>query len=92
MIHDSLMHAMVLEQPGKPLKAKKLPIPVAGPFELLIKVQACGICRTDLHVTDGELQNPKLPLIPGHQIVGWWRRSDRLCWDSIRVIRWVCPG
>jgi propanol-preferring alcohol dehydrogenase len=70
MIHDSMMHAMVLEQPGEPLKAKKLPIPVAGPFELLIKVQACGICRTDLHVIDGDLQDPQLPVIPGHQIVG----------------------
>jgi propanol-preferring alcohol dehydrogenase len=64
------MHAMVLERPGEQLKAKKLPIPEAGAGELLLKVQACGICRTDLHVVDGELNEPRLPLIPGHQIVG----------------------
>jgi alcohol dehydrogenase, propanol-preferring len=70
MLHDSYMHAMVLERPGEELKAKKLPIPVPGAGELLLKVQACGICRTDLHVVDGELTEPLLPLIPGHQIVG----------------------
>ena len=70
MIHGSHMHAMVLERPGEQLKALKLPIPVPGPGELLVKVQACGICRTDLHIVDGELPKPKLPLIPGHQIVG----------------------
>lgn len=70
MIHESYMHAMVLERPGEKLKAMKLPIPVPGAGELLIKVQACGICRTDLHIIDGELSKPKLPLIPGHQIVG----------------------
>lgn len=70
MIHESLMHAMVLERPGEQLKAMKLPIPVAGVGELLIKVQACGICRTDLHILDGELCEPRLPLVPGHQIVG----------------------
>ncbi len=47
-----------------------MPVPAAGAGELLIKVQACGICRTDLHVVDGELTEPRLPLIPGHQIVG----------------------
>lgn len=70
MIHGSYMHAMVLEHPGEQLKALKLPIPQPGPGELLIKVDACGICRTDLHVVDGELPEPKLPLILGHQIVG----------------------
>jgi propanol-preferring alcohol dehydrogenase len=70
MLHDSYMHAMVLERPGEQLKAKKLPIPEAGAGELLLKVQACGICRTDLHVVDGELDEPHLPLVPGHQIVG----------------------
>lgn len=70
MIHESYMHAMVLERPGEPLKAKKLAIPSPEKGELLLKVQACGICRTDLHVVDGELTEPKLPLIPGHQIVG----------------------
>lgn len=70
MIHESHMHAMVLVQPGDRLKAMKLPIPQPGPGEILLKVQACGICRTDLHILDGELSEPKLPLIPGHQIVG----------------------
>ncbi|HEY5523145.1 MAG TPA: zinc-dependent alcohol dehydrogenase family protein [Desulfuromonadaceae bacterium] len=70
MIHESYMHAMVLERPGEQLKAMKLPIPTAGAGELLLKVQACGTCRTDLHVVDGELNEPRLPLIPGHQIVG----------------------
>ncbi|MBW4056893.1 MAG: zinc-dependent alcohol dehydrogenase family protein [Proteobacteria bacterium] len=64
------MHAMILERPGEQLKAVKVPIPVAGDGELLLKVQACGICRTDLHIVDGELTEPLLPLIPGHQIVG----------------------
>lgn len=70
MITESLMNAMVLERPGEPLQAKKLPIPAPGHRELLLKVQACGICRTDLHVVDGELKEPALPLIPGHQIIG----------------------
>jgi propanol-preferring alcohol dehydrogenase len=70
MIHESKMHAMVLERPGEPLKSLKLPLPAAAAGELLLKVQACGICRTDLHVVDGELTEPRLPLIPGHQIVG----------------------
>ncbi|MDD2540600.1 MAG: zinc-dependent alcohol dehydrogenase family protein [Desulfuromonadaceae bacterium] len=70
MIHESYMHAMVLERPGELLKVAKVPIPTASDGELLLKVQACGICRTDLHVVDGELTEPALPLIPGHQIVG----------------------
>lgn len=70
MIHDSYMHAMVLERPGEELVAMKLPIPAVRAGELLLKVQACGICRTDLHVVDGELSELRLPLIPGHQIVG----------------------
>lgn len=64
------MHAMVLERAGLPLQSLRMPIPEAGNGELLLRVLACGICRTDLHVVDGELTEPKLPLIPGHQIVG----------------------
>lgn len=64
------MWAMVLERVGMPLKAKEVPIPTPGPNQVLVKVQACGVCRTDLHVVDGELPRPKLPLIPGHQAVG----------------------
>jgi propanol-preferring alcohol dehydrogenase len=64
------MHAMVLAAAGRPLEARELPLrePAAG--ELLIKVGACGVCRTDLHVVDGELREPKLPLVPGHEIIG----------------------
>ncbi len=64
------MQAMVFEQPGHPLRLKELPIPEPAPGEVLIKVHACGVCRTDLHVLDGELTHPKLPLILGHEIVG----------------------
>jgi propanol-preferring alcohol dehydrogenase len=65
-----LMKAMVLEHAGNPLVYKKLPLPVPTAGQVLIKVSACGICRTDLHVIDGELTQPKLPLIPGHEIIG----------------------
>jgi alcohol dehydrogenase, propanol-preferring len=64
------MRAMVLEESGSPLRLKEIPIPQPGPGELLIRVHACGVCRTDLHVLDGELAHPKLPLILGHEIVG----------------------
>jgi propanol-preferring alcohol dehydrogenase len=64
------MHAMVLLTPGTPLIHRELPVPKPNPDQVLIKVHACGVCRTDLHVVDGELPNPKLPIIPGHEIVG----------------------
>ena len=64
------MRAMVLKQIGSALQAQDVPRPVAGDGELLLEVKACGICRTDLHVVDGDLREPALPLIPGHQIVG----------------------
>jgi alcohol dehydrogenase, propanol-preferring len=64
------MRAMVLEQPGKALRMRKIPRPLPGPDQVLIKVSACGVCRTDLHIVDGELPEPLLPLIPGHEIVG----------------------
>ena len=64
------MHAMVLDEPGRPLRAAELPDPVAGSDELLVRVAACAVCRTDLHVVDGELPRRKLPLVVGHQIVG----------------------
>ncbi len=66
----SAMRAMVFEQAGQPLRSCDVPSPVPRAGELLLEVSACGICRTDLHVIDGELREPKLPLIPGHQIVG----------------------
>ena len=66
----SEMRAMVLERPGEPLALNRLPVPEPGPGQLLVRVQACGVCRTDLHVVDGELTEPKLPLIPGHEVIG----------------------
>src|SRR5216110_3723628 len=65
------MRAMVLEQPGKPVVLRDVPKPKTEPGQLLVGVKTCAVCRTDLHVVDGELPNPKLPLIPGHQIVGY---------------------
>jgi alcohol dehydrogenase, propanol-preferring len=64
------VQAMVLEQPGSPLLLHELPLPEPAPGQVRVRVQACGVCRTDLHVADGELPDPKLPLVLGHQIVG----------------------
>ena len=64
------MRAMVLDAPRIPLRAAEIPTPEPAAGEVLIEVGACGICRTDLHVVDGELSDPQLPLVPGHQIVG----------------------
>jgi len=64
------MQAMILEKPGQPLRKAEVPAPKPGTGQLLIQVHACAVCRTDLHVVDGELTQPKLPLIPGHEIVG----------------------
>jgi alcohol dehydrogenase, propanol-preferring len=61
---------MVLDAPGSPLRAAELPPPELGPGQLRLRVHACGVCRTDLHIRDGELHDPKLPLVLGHQIVG----------------------
>jgi propanol-preferring alcohol dehydrogenase len=64
------MLAMVLEQPGAPLVQRDVSLPTPGPDQVLLKVNACAVCRTDLHILDGELEKPNLPLIMGHQIVG----------------------
>jgi len=64
------MRAMLLDAPRSALRAAELPAPVPGSGQLLIRVRACGVCRTDLHVVDGDLAEAKLPLIPGHEIVG----------------------
>ncbi len=64
------MRAMVLEKPGTPLQLIEKPDPDPGEGEVLVKVSACGVCRTDLHVVQGDLPEPKLPIIPGHEIVG----------------------
>ena len=64
------MRAMVLEKLGAPLDLREIALPEPGPGQVLVKVGACGVCRTDLHVVDGELPRPKLPIVPGHEIVG----------------------
>jgi len=64
------MRAMVLEKAGEPLRLTELAVPAPGPTQVLVNVHACAVCRTDLHVVDGELTQPKLPLVPGHEIVG----------------------
>jgi len=64
------MRAMLLEQIGQPLQLRELPVPQPGPGEVRVRVLACGVCRTDLHVVDGELPEAPLPIIPGHEIVG----------------------
>src|SRR6201997_1181693 len=64
------MQAMVLERLGEPLKLVERPDPKPADGEVRVQVAACGVCRTDLHVVDGELPNPRLPIIPGHEIVG----------------------
>lgn len=67
---SSTMRAMVLNQPGQLLRIMDVPIPKPDPDQVLLHVRACGVCRTDLHIFDGELAQPKLPLILGHEIVG----------------------
>ncbi|MDH3859982.1 MAG: zinc-dependent alcohol dehydrogenase family protein [Gammaproteobacteria bacterium] len=64
------MRAMILEQPGSPLKLIEKPDPEPGPGQIQVSISACGVCRTDLHVVDGDLTEPKLPIVPGHEIVG----------------------
>src|SRR5438128_3616930 len=64
------MRVMVLEGPGTPLVLRERPVPTPGAGEILVEIAACGVCRTDLHVVDGELPQPKLPIVPGHEIVG----------------------
>lgn len=69
------MKAMVFNRPGDRLRLETVADPEPGPGQILLRVEACGVCRTDLHILDGDLKHPKLPLIPGHEIVG-------------RVVRW----
>jgi len=68
---------MVLDRPGTPLRQAGLPDPIPGPGQLLVRVETCGVCRTDLHIFDGELRRPKLPLVLGHQVVGRVVGEDR---------------
>jgi alcohol dehydrogenase, propanol-preferring len=81
------MNAMVLERVGEPLRLVERPVPVAGEGELLVRVLACGVCRTDLHLLDGEVTVPELPRVLGHQIVG--EASDgRIV--GIPWLAWTC--
>ena len=64
------MRAMMLDAPHEMLHLSELPVPAPGPGQVLIQVRACGVCRTDLHVVDGDLTDGKRPIIPGHEIVG----------------------
>ena len=68
---------MLLDEPGAPLREAEVPEPEPGPGQLLVRVRACGVCRTDLHVLDGELPDPKLPLVLGHQVVGEVMGAER---------------
>jgi alcohol dehydrogenase, propanol-preferring len=81
------MRAMVLEAPGRTLVERELPMPEAGPGQVLLRVRACGVCRTDLHVVDGELPDPKLPLVLGHQVVGRTSEGRRL---GVPWLGWAC--
>jgi propanol-preferring alcohol dehydrogenase len=82
------MRAMLLDQPGKPLRVADLPVPRPGAGELLIRVHACGVCRTDLHVVDGEVAAGKLPVVPGHQIVGTVESSGQRV--GVPWLGWTC--
>src|SRR5512134_2560772 len=64
------MYAMVLDRPNTPLRCEERPDPVPRAYEIVVAVSACGVCRTDLHVVDGDLSRPALPIVPGHEIVG----------------------
>jgi propanol-preferring alcohol dehydrogenase len=64
------MRAMVLDAPGRPLRAAEIARPSPAPEQVLVRIAACAVCRTDLHIADGELPHPKLPLVPGHEIAG----------------------
>ncbi len=64
------MRAMVLRRPGEWLVMEERPDPTPGPGQIWVRIEACGVCRTDLHIVDGELPDPKLPIVPGHEIVG----------------------
>jgi alcohol dehydrogenase, propanol-preferring len=79
---------MVLDAPRQPLRPADLLVPEPGPGELLVHVAACGVCRTDLHVVDGELPEPVLPLVPGHQIVGRVEGSGERV--GIPWLGWTC--
>jgi alcohol dehydrogenase, propanol-preferring len=81
------MRAMLLERPGRPLVADEVPEPVAAPGRLKLRVEACGVCRTDLHLRDGEIEPGHLPLVLGHQIVGTDEDGRRV---GVPWLGWTC--
>ncbi len=97
MRYHSLMRAMRLHEIGQPLVADDVSVPMAGSGQVVVRISACAVCRTDLHVVDGELPEPKLPLVPGHEIVGCveeigegvekFRIGDRV---GIPWLGWTC--
>ncbi len=90
------MRAMLLDAPGRPLRSADVPRPEPGPGQVLVAVEACGVCRTDLHVAHGELPDPKVPLVLGHEIVGTVAAvgagADAAVGDRIGVpwLGWTC--
>jgi propanol-preferring alcohol dehydrogenase len=78
------VRAMILDVAGEPLRVAEVPVPEPGEGQLLLRVHCCAVCRTDLHVVDGELPHPRLPLIPGHQIVGIVQKISE-CADGFTV-------
>ena len=82
------MRAMLFDGPGRALRMAEVPDPEPGPGQLLIEVHACGVCRTDLHIVDGELDVPRTPLVPGHQIVGTVAGTDRRI--GVPWLGWTC--
>ena len=84
------MKAMVFKKAGEPLELMHLPVPTPNDNQVLIKIHACGVCRTDLHIVDGELTEPKKNLIPGHEIVGTVMKTGKNVKDS--AIRSGCRG
>jgi propanol-preferring alcohol dehydrogenase len=97
------MRAMLLDEPGRPLRAGHVEVPAPGPGQVLIEVHACGVCRTDLHLRDGELEPGHLPLVLGHQIVGttgdgrrvgvpWLGWTDGECDYCDRGLENLCPN
>ncbi|TML85596.1 MAG: zinc-dependent alcohol dehydrogenase family protein [Actinobacteria bacterium] len=85
------MRAMVFTGVGSPLRETELPEPEPGTGQVRLNVEACAVCRTDLHIVDGELPDPKLPLVVGHQIVGWVSGWENLC-DRARFTGYQVDG
>jgi alcohol dehydrogenase, propanol-preferring len=84
MTSRTAMRAMVLHKPGQPLQLREMAQPKPGRGQLLVRINACAVCRTDLHIVDNELPNPKLPLIPGHQIVGRVEEIGEEIWEGFQ--------